>query len=215
MLGDDRSSVSDEGKPTNIRWHEGLVDRQGRWDALGLCGATLWLTGLSGSGKSSLAVALERRLIERKIACYRLDGDNLRHGLNANLGFSAADRDENIRRAGEVARLFADYGCIVLAAFISPYRAARAQIQARHQEASLPFLEVHVDTPLEICEARDPKGLYKKARAGEIQGMTGLDAPYEAPEQPALRIAGGATSLEAGVEKLELLLWERGLIPAL
>ena len=196
----------------NIRWHEGTVTRQERWAALGQRGATVWLTGLSGSGKSTLAVALEHRLVERKVACYRLDGDNLRHGLNADLGFKASDRDENVRRAGEVAQLFADYGALAISAFISPYAAARDQIRARHEAEGLPFLEVFVDTPVAVCEARDPMGLYGQARRGELAGMTGLDAPYEAPSAPDLRLDGGRTPVEAGVDAIVALLETRGLL---
>lgn len=198
--------------PKNIRWHEGKVTRDERWEALALRGATVWLTGLSGSGKSTLAVALEHALVARKVACYRLDGDNLRHGLNADLGFAESDRNENVRRAGEVAQLFADYGAVAISAFISPYASARHQIRARHEAEGLPFLEVFVDTPLEVCEARDPKGLYKKARSGALAGMTGLDAPYEAPAAPELHIDGGTTSVEDGVDAILALLTARGLI---
>lgn len=177
---------------SNIRWHSGLIDRETRWRQFGHRGATLWLTGLSGSGKSTVAVALEQELCQRKVPCYRLDGDNLRHGLNADLGFSPDDRDENVRRAAEVALLFADFGAITVASFISPYRAARAEIRARHEQQGLPFYEVFVDTPLKVCEQRDPKGLYTKARRGEVTGMTGLDAPFEAPKAPDLKLDGTA-----------------------
>ncbi len=196
-------------KSANIRWQEGLLSREERWRALGLKGLTVWLTGLSGSGKSTIAAALERRLVGQNIPCYRLDGDNLRHGLNKDLGFAPADRDENIRRAGEVAQLFADSGCVVLAAFISPYKAAREKIRAGHEAAGLELVEVFVDTPLSVCEARDPKGLYQKARAGQISGMTGLDAPYEAPESPDLRIEGG--TVEDAVDAIERFLKQRGV----
>ena len=146
----------------------------------------MWLTGLSGSGKSSVAVALERLLVEAGRPAYRLDGDNLRHGLNADLGFSAEDRDENVRRAGEVARLLADAGVVAIVPLISPYRAGRDRVREVHAAAGVPFVEVHVDTPIEECERRDPKGLYAKARAGEIKGFTGIDDPYEAPTSPEL-----------------------------
>jgi bifunctional enzyme CysN/CysC len=167
---------------TNVTWHHGEVGPDDRPFA----GATVWLTGLSGSGKSTVAVALERLLVAAGRPAYRLDGDNLRHGLNADLGFSAADRDENVRRAGEVARLLADAGVVAIVPLISPYRAGRDRARAVHAEAGLPFLEVFVDTPIELCEQRDPKGLYAKARAGEITGFTGIDDPYEAPERPEL-----------------------------
>jgi bifunctional enzyme CysN/CysC len=168
----------------NVIWHEGAVARRERPFA----GATVWFTGLSGSGKSTVAVEVERGVIAAGRAAYLLDGDNIRHGLNADLGFSAADRTENIRRVGEVARLFADAGVVALVPVISPYRADRDRARAIHEAVGLRFLEVFVDTPLEVCEARDPKGLYAKARAGEIRGFTGIDDPYEAPEHPDLRL---------------------------
>jgi bifunctional enzyme CysN/CysC len=167
---------------TNITWHAGEVipeDRPFR-------GATVWLTGLSGSGKSTVAVALERLLVSQGRPAYRLDGDNVRHGLNGDLGFSETDRTENVRRVGEVARLMADAGVVAIVPLISPYRAGRDHARALHAEAGLAFVEVFVDTPIELCEQRDPKGLYKKARAGEITGFTGIDDPYEAPLSPEL-----------------------------
>jgi adenylyl-sulfate kinase len=170
----------------NAVWHTGYLSRHERRAASGLTGATVWLTGLSGSGKSTVAFALERLLVEEGRPAYVLDGDNVRHGLNGDLGYSAADRDENVRRVAEVARLFADAGVIALVPLISPYRAGRERARQLHDAAGLPFLEVFVDTPIEVCEARDPKGLYAKARAGEITGFTGVDDPYEAPEQPDL-----------------------------
>ena len=148
----------------------------------------MWFTGLSGSGKSTVAVEVERRLVDAGRPAYLLDGDNLRHGLNGDLGFSAEDRSENVRRVGEVARLFADAGVVALVPVISPYVADRARVREIHRMAGLPFVEVHVDTPLEVCEQRDPKGLYAKARAGEITGFTGIDDPYEAPVDPELRL---------------------------
>jgi bifunctional enzyme CysN/CysC len=169
---------------SNVVWHGGGVARADRPHA----GATVWFTGLSGSGKSTVAVEVERLLVAQGRPAYLLDGDNLRHGLNADLGFSAADRTENIRRVGEVARLFADAGVVALVPVISPYRADRDRARAIHGEAGVPFVEVFVDTPLDVCEARDPKGLYAKARAGEITGFTGIDDPYEAPEAPDLRL---------------------------
>jgi adenylylsulfate kinase len=177
-----------EPKAENIVWHEGHLTHEQRCHALRARGCTLWFTGLSGSGKSTIASALEAELIRRGVFAYRLDGDNVRHGLNANLGFSAADREENIRRVGEVSKLFADAGVIAITSFISPYRADRAKVRALHADAGLPFLEVFVNTPIEVCESRDPKGLYKKARAGEIKGFTGIDDPYEAPEAPEVEL---------------------------
>jgi bifunctional enzyme CysN/CysC len=175
----------DAAAARNLTWHHGL-DAARRSELLGLRGATVWLTGLSGSGKSTVAVLLERRLVESGRAAYLLDGDNLRHGLNRDLGFSDEDRVENVRRVGEVARLLADAGVVAVAPLISPFRAGRAEARAAHESVGLPFLEVFVDTPIEECERRDPKGLYAKARRGELRGFTGVDSPYEAPEDPDL-----------------------------
>jgi len=169
---------------SHVVWHSTAVSREERATS----GMTVWLTGLSGSGKSSVGVDLERRLVAAGRPAYLLDGDNLRHGLNAGLGFSAQDRAENVRRVGEVARLFADSGAVAIVSLVSPYRADRDQVRAAHQAAGLPFVEVFVDTPLETCEARDPKGMYAKARAGEISGFTGVDDPYEPPTSPELRL---------------------------
>lgn len=161
----------------DITWHPGEVARDDRPSL----GATVWFTGLSGSGKSTVAMAAERALVAAGRPAYVLDGDNLRHGLNGDLGFSAADRAENVRRVGHVASLLADAGVIALVPLVSPYRQDRDRVRALHAEAGLPFVEVFVDTPIELCEQRDPKGLYKKARAGELTGFTGIDDPYEAP----------------------------------
>jgi bifunctional enzyme CysN/CysC len=197
----------------NVVWHESEVPRDERWRATGGHGATVWLTGLSGSGKSTVASALTALLTERGILSYTLDGDNLRHGLNGDLGFSADDRAENVRRVGEVARLFADAGVVALVPLISPYRAGRDHARALHVAARLPFFEVFVDTPIEVCEQRDPKGLYAKARAGEITGFTGIDDPYEAPAAPELVIEGGTRSVAAAAEEILELLAEAGVIP--
>jgi len=180
----------------DITWHPGQVARTDRPSV----GATIWLTGLSGSGKSTVATACEVRLVAFDRPAYVLDGDNVRHGLNGDLGFSAADRAENVRRVGHVARLMADAGVVVLVPLISPYRADRDQVRAIHAEADLPFMEIYVDTPLELCEQRDPKGLYAKARAGEITGFTGIDDPYEPPTSPelVLRPADGDAEAMAG-----------------
>jgi bifunctional enzyme CysN/CysC len=166
-----------------ITWHENLVTREERCAKVGH-GATVWLTGLSGSGKSTIATMLEERLLESGRPAYVLDGDNLRHGLNSDLGFDAASRSENVRRAAHVARLFADAGMVALVSLISPYAADRRQARLIHEEAGIPFVEVFVDTALAECERRDPKGLYARARAGELRGFTGIDAPYECPEHP-------------------------------
>jgi len=178
--------MSDAPVSPNVVWHPGDVARVDRWQADHLGGATVWFTGLSGSGKSTVAVAVERLLLQRGQAAYLLDGDNLRHGLNGDLGFDDADREENVRRAGEVARLFADAGVVALVPLISPFRAGRERVRLIHEMADLPFVEVFIDTPIEQCEQRDPKGLYAKARAGELKGFTGIDAPYEAPDDPDL-----------------------------
>lgn len=184
-----------EVKATNITWHEGHITRQERQELFGQKGCTIWFTGLSACGKSTIAMALEQVLYQRKHAAYVLDGDNIRHGLNKNLGFSAEDREENIRRIGEVAKLFADAGLIAITSFISPYRRDRDLVRALHDQAGFGFIECFVDTPIEICEQRDPKGLYKKARAGEIKGFTGIDDPYEAPEKPELVLKAGEKSV--------------------
>ena len=191
----------------NITWHGHQVGADDRARLLGQQGAVLWFTGLSGSGKSTLAMALEHRLLHAGRVAYVLDGDNVRHGLNADLGFSDEDRRENIRRVGEVARLLADAGLIVLAAFISPFREDRARVAERVGSG---FFEIHVATALEVCEARDPKGLYQRARAGDIPSFTGISSPYEAPEAPALRVDTAARPLEAAVDDLMALLAEAG-----
>jgi adenylylsulfate kinase len=201
------------GKSTNIHWHEGDVSRSERWELLKSRGCTLWFTGLSASGKSTIACALEQVLLQRGINSYRLDGDNIRHGLNNNLGFSAEDRAENIRRIGEVAKLFADAGVVALTSFISPYRADRNKARKLHEDAKLRFFEIYVDTPIELCEQRDPKGLYKKARAGQIKGFTGIDDPYEAPEKPELVLETQKLSIEDSVRAcLDLLQREAILV---
>lgn len=170
----------------NITWHHSELSREQRWRALGLQGATVWLTGLSGSGKSTVAVELESRLVAEGRAAYLLDGDNIRHGLNADLGFSDADRAENVRRNGELARLMADAGLVAIVPVISPFREGRDRVRRMHEVAGLRFVEVFLDTSLAECEQRDPKGLYAKARSGELSGMTGIDSPYEAPIDPEL-----------------------------
>jgi len=171
------------GLPSSqLVWHSPGVSRDDRASR----GMTVWITGLSGSGKSSVAAELERRLVATGRAAYLLDGDNLRHGLNVDLGFRPADRTENVRRVGEVARLLADAGVIALVSLISPFRADRARARATHEAANLPFIEVFVDTPLQTCEQRDPKGMYAQARAGQISDFTGVDSPYEAPRSPDL-----------------------------
>ena len=203
-----------EQKATNVQWHSGEINRPERAQLLGHGGATLWFTGLSGSGKSTIAVALEQALYQRGVLVYRLDGDNIRLGINKNLGFSAEDRAENIRRVGEVSKLFVDGGVIVLSSFISPYLADRQIVRKLHETDDMPFIEVFVDCSLEAAEKRDPKGLYKKARAGEIKNFTGIDDPYEAPEAPEVHLHTDQQSLEEEVEHLLVLLEKQGLIPA-
>lgn len=197
---------------TNIHWHEGHVSRDERFKALGQQGCVMWMTGLSGSGKSTVACAVESALVNMGKKVYRLDGDNIRFGLNKNLGFSPEDRTENIRRIGEVAKLFADAGIITLSSFISPYREDRDQARKVTEEAGLKFIEVYVEVPLDIAEERDPKGLYKKARAGEIKGFTGIDAPYEAPENAELVLNTGDMSLDDEVKACVEYLHANGLL---
>jgi adenylylsulfate kinase len=195
-----------------VHWHEGEVSRTDRQRLLNQKGATLWFTGLSGSGKSTVAVALEQVLLERGKLAYRLDGDNVRLGINKNLGFSAEDRTENIRRIGEIAKLFVDTGVLVLSSFVSPYRADRDIVRKLHEDAGMAFIEVYVDVPLAEAEKRDPKGLYKKARAGEIKNFTGISDPYEAPTQPELVLKSHEMSLPEEVDILLKLLESRGLL---
>jgi len=201
-----------EQKATNVHWHEGDITRAHREKLLGHRGATLWFTGLSGSGKSTVAVALEGELHERGVLAYRLDGDNVRMGINKNLGFSAEDRTENIRRIGEVAKLFADSGVIALSSFISPYVADRDGVRELHESAGIDFIEVFVDCSLEAAEARDPKGLYKKARAGEIKNFTGIDDPYEAPTGAEIHLHSDQQSLEEEVNIILDALTQRQIL---
>jgi bifunctional enzyme CysN/CysC len=200
------------GSSPNVVWHESEVPRAERWAAGGVRGATVWFTGLSGSGKSTVASAVAALLTGRRVLTYTLDGDNLRHGLNGDLGFSADDRAENVRRVGEVARLFADAGVVALVPLISPYRAGRDHARTLHEAAGLDFVEVFVDTPIEVCEQRDPKGLYAQARAGKITGFTGIDDPYEPPLTPDLVLrAGEVAAADAAAEVIDLLV-ARGLL---
>ena len=204
--------VRDGGaRSPNVVWERGEATREDRWQALGQHGATVWLTGLPSSGKSAIAAALEARLVGSGIGAYLLDGDNLRHGLSGDLGFDAGSRAENARRAGEAARLMADAGLVVLVALVSPYAEHRERVRRRHAEEELPYVEVYVDTPLAVCEQRDPKGLYRRARAGTLHGMTGVDDPYEPPPDPDL-VLDGTRPVKEGAEQLEALLRERGLL---
>lgn len=201
--------MSDAIKSTNITWHQSGITPADRSTLMGHQPALLWFTGLSGSGKSTLANGVAKALHDRGVHTYVLDGDNVRHGLNKDLTFSPEDRVENIRRIGEVARLFADAGLVTMTAFISPYRDDRAQARAI---IGGPFIEVHVDCDVAVCESRDPKGLYKKARAGEIGDFTGISAPYEAPENPELRIDTSKAPLEDCVAAVVNYLVDRGVI---
>ena len=198
-------------KSTNVHWHEGHISREERESRNGHRGAILWFTGLSGSGKSTLANAVDRRLHELGLSSYVLDGDNVRHGLNGDLGFSPEDRTENIRRIGEVAKLFSDAGTFALTAFISPYREDRDRIRATTARPD-DFVEIFVYCPLDVCEERDPKGLYKKARAGEIPEFTGISAPYEEPEAAELVVDTAESSLDECVDQVLKHLVERGYI---
>jgi adenylylsulfate kinase len=195
----------------NITWHAGIVTKSDRETIAGHRGCTIWMTGLSGSGKSTLAVALEKKLWERGVRSYVLDGDNVRHGLNKDLGFSPEDRNENIRRIGEVAKLFTDANVVNVTAFISPYRADRDQVRAIMAEGD--FIEVFVDCPVEVCETRDPKGLYKKARAGQIPEFTGISAPYESPLNPEINLRTDRESEEESLQQVLQYLERRGYIP--
>jgi adenylylsulfate kinase len=205
-------SAKPESRSTNITWHAGHVTRLDRERVLGQHGVTIWLTGLSGSGKSTIAIAVERELVQRGHLAYVLDGDNIRHGLNKNLGFSPEDRSENIRRIGEVAKLFTDSGVVVLTSFISPYRADRDAVRALLAKGD--FVEAWVSATVETCESRDVKGLYAKARAGKIPDFTGISAPYEAPETPELVLDSNRQSVADSVAQVVAYLEERGYLEA-
>ena len=197
-------------KATNIKWHHGKISRDDRVNLMKQKGGTIWLTGLSGSGKSTIAVELEHALIENKHQAYILDGDNIRHGLNKNLGFSPEDRSENIRRIGEVAKLFTDANIITITAFISPYRQDRDNARKLFQAGE--FIEIYIKCPLEVCEQRDTKGLYKKARAGEVKEFTGISAPYEEPLKPELTIDTSTMSIEESTRTIIAYLEEKGYV---
>jgi adenylylsulfate kinase len=197
-----------EQKATNIKWHHGKISKEDRRRLLDQKGVAIWLTGLSGSGKSTIAVALEHALIENKHQAYILDGDNIRHGLNKNLGFSPEDRTENIRRIGEVAKLFTEANIITIAAFVSPYREDRDNVRKLLDHGE--FIEIYVQCSLEVCEARDTKGLYKKARTGEVKDFTGISAPYEEPLNPELTIDSSKLSVEESTRAILNYLEEKG-----
>jgi adenylylsulfate kinase len=213
---DEGSTGMTEMKATNVTRHEGHVTREARASMLKHAGCTLWFTGLSGSGKSTIAFTLEHALVQAGKLAYVLDGDNIRFGLNKNLGFTAADREENIRRIGEVAKLFADAGVITLTSFISPYRKDRDQVRKLHEDGKLLFLEVYLNTPIETCESRDPKGLYKKARAavssGKGMGFTGVDDPYESPSKPEITIDATSVAPQEAAVEIMAYLKKHGLI---
>jgi adenylylsulfate kinase len=202
----------DEQKATNITWHAGSVSREEREKLLNQKGVTVWMTGLSASGKSTIACILEQMLLHRKKHAYRLDGDNIRHGLNKNLGFSAEDRAENIRRIGEVAKLFTDAGVIAITSFISPYKRDRDAVRASLKPGE--FIEVYIKVSLEAAEKRDPKGLYKKARAGQLKGFTGIDDPYEAPEHAEIVIETEKSSPEDAAKQILEFLENGGYLTA-
>ena len=197
----------------NITWHEGHAERKDREKLLKQKGVTVWFTGLSGSGKSTVAFTVEHALVERGHLAYVLDGDNIRHGLNKNVGFSPEDREENIRRIGEVSKLFADAGVITFTSFISPYRKDRDQARKIHEEAGLPFVEIFVSAPLEVCEKRDPKGLYQKAREGKIPEFTGISAPYEEPLKPEIVLDVAKLSPQEAAAEVINYLTEKKLLP--
>jgi adenylylsulfate kinase len=201
-----------EQKATNVTWQDGQISREDRYEILRQKGATIWFTGLSGSGKSTIAVALEQALFNIGKLSYRLDGDNVRLGINKNLGFSGQDRKENIRRIGEIAKLFGDAGTIALSSFISPYKLDRDEVRVLHEAADLKFVEVFVDCSLEVAEERDPKGLYKKARAGQIRNFTGIDDPYEAPVSPEIHLKTDEMTIEQEVAIVIDYLIENGII---
>ncbi|WP_417849520.1 adenylyl-sulfate kinase [Thalassoglobus sp.] len=199
-------------KATNVHWHDHRVSSDDRKKLKGQKSCVLWFTGLSGSGKSTIANTVDHKLAEMGKHTYLLDGDNIRMGLNKNLGFSAEDRSENIRRIGEVSKLFSDAGLITLTAFISPYKEDRDTVRELLTEGE--FIEVYVDASLETCEARDPKGLYKKARAGEIKGFTGIDAPYEAPEKAELVLDSNSKEIDDLADEVIAFLESKGYLSA-
>ncbi len=196
------SGMADIGCSPNVKWQRSALTREQRWEALGSAGATVWFTGLPAAGKSTIAGAVEERLIAARRSAFMLDGDNLRHGLNGDLGFDEHSRCENVRRTAHVAKLLAESGTIALVGLVSPYERDREQATKVHTDADLVFLEVFVDTPLALCERRDPKGLYARARAGELTSLTGVDAPYERPSRPDLVLRSGEEAIHDAVEQV-------------
>jgi bifunctional enzyme CysN/CysC len=202
-----------DGRSPNVRWQGTRLTRERRWQSIGQVGATVWFTGLPGAGKSTVAAAVEESLITSGLRAFLLDGDNLRHGLNGDLGFDETARRENVRRTAHVARLLAESGTIALVSLVSPYAADRESAAALHADDDLDFLEIFVNAPLELCEERDPKGLYARARAGELAGMTGVGAPYEPPQNPALVLGTCDEQVEECARRVMELLAQRGVIP--
>jgi adenylyl-sulfate kinase len=198
----------------NVRWQRSALSRERRWEALGRVGATLWFTGLPAAGKSTIASAVEERLVMAGCPAFLLDGDNLRHGLNGDLGFDEGARGENVRRTAHVARLLAESGSIALVSLVSPYAADREAAASLHAAAGLTFVEVFVDAPLDLCKQRDPKGLYARARSGELRDMTGVGSPYEPPATPDLVLSSGVETVPAAVDRVMSLLAVRALCPA-
>jgi adenylyl-sulfate kinase len=196
------SGTAEVGRSPNVRWQRSALTRERRWEALGSAGATIWFTGLPAAGKSTIAGAVEERMIAAGRSAFMLDGDNLRHGLNGDLGFDEDARRENVRRTAHVAKLLAESGTVALVGLVSPYEGDREQAIKVHTDAGLVFLEVFVDTPLALCERRDPKGLYARARAGELTSLTGVDAPYERPSRPDLVLRSGEEGIEAAVGRV-------------
>ena len=194
--------MTDQQRSPDVVWQHGNLDRAGRWAALGQRGATVWLTGLPAAGKSTVAATLERALVEAGRLAYVLDGDNVRHGLSGDLGFDAAARHENVRRVAHVARLFADAGAVAIVSLVSPFAVDRDRARALHQEADLDFFEVFIDTPLEECERRDPKGLYARARSGSLKGLTGVGDPYEPPADPDITVHTTEEPLETSIARI-------------
>jgi adenylyl-sulfate kinase len=201
MLTNGRAAPNTPHSP-NVKWQRTALGRRERWEALGHAGATIWFTGLPAAGKSTIAGAVEARLVGEGRPAFMLDGDNLRHGLNGDLGFGEEERTENVRRTAHVARLLAESGTIAIVSLVSPYARDREEAATLHMTVELAFIEVFVDAPLALCEQRDPKGLYARARAGELTGLTGIDAPYEAPSQPDLVLRSGEETVEGAVERV-------------
>jgi bifunctional enzyme CysN/CysC len=211
-VGQRANGRRDTAQSPNVRWQRSALTRRQRWDALGSAGATVWFTGLPAAGKSTIASAVEEHLIAAGRPAFLLDGDNLRHGLNGDLGFDEHARRENVRRTAHVARLMAESGTIALVGLVSPYASDRQQAASIHADVDLPFIEVFVDAPLDLCEQRDPKGLYARARCGELSGLTGIDAPYEAPDRADLVLRSGHDSIQVVVGQVMQILGAR--IPA-